>query len=625
MFQRNRLDGSVHFLQRHYPALLILAAATLNILPLLWKGVAQGDDLSTHLSYFRAFLNELGPDNLYPRWLSTLNAGQGSPIFLIQYPLPYFFLLAVYWPIYLFTRMDVVSAARAIEAVTLFILMATSGWAAYEWLKSWRSRGAALFGSLVFVFAPYHFSLNSYGRYAIGELAAYSLIPVVLLHTRRLVSGRKSRTHFAAVCFLFAALICSHPITAAMLLPLTFLEAFLTAPPLPQQRRLGSLAIALVLGILLSSFYLFPFASNFRSVEMHPVSDENYLYNQNYLKIPVGSVVKSMQQHNISPSIQNAVGRTVDLLGPDFTRQRKYSGFAPVLSLADNVLMILAAVVCLLMTYRWWRDRRIIIWLTAGVLSIYVQTYPSHWIPDILQPLKAIQFPWRFSTVTCIAFAAVAAGCWERIRIPQHSRFRLAGMTAAVFVLLGGGNLLAVKISTFQPHATVTGIDTDQYRLYTGREFEAADATHTPLALVQSRLPASDRPWRVVRDSTGVFVIHTTSAGADTVVMNLICFPGWKAIDLRTHRPLALGCDHTRGLASIAIPKGTTDIKIFFPLKTSDYVGRWLSLVLAICVLLFAIANPPEPGQADTFTGTKAKSETWRARPVNALRRAGIR
>jgi hypothetical protein len=622
MVERNRLGSSVHFLQRHYAVLLILVLAALNILPVLWKGVAQGDDLNTHLSYFQAFLQEIGPNNLYPRWLSTLDAGQGSPIFLIQYPLPYFFLLALYWPIHIFTRMDVVSAARALEAATFFILMASSGWAAYEWLKSWCSRGAALFGSLVYVFAPYHFTVNSYERFALGELVAYSLIPVLLLYTRRLVSGRKSRTHLVGVSVFLAVLLCSHPISAAMLLPLIFLEAFLSTPVAPARKPLGSLGIALVLGILLSSFYVFPLASDFRSVEMHPTSGENYLYDENYLQIPTGNLIASMQQHDVPLYIQRAVVRTFGFLGPNFTRERKYATFTAVVSLVDNVLIILAATVCLFITYRWWQGRNLIVWVVIGILSIYVQTYPSHWIADLFTPLKAIQFPWRFSTLTCLAFAAVAADCCDRIRTRQTPRFRLAGMAAAVFVLLGSGNLLALRHSNFRSQAVVTGIDADQYRSVTGREFKAAGDAHTPLALVQSRLPVAGRSWRVVRDSSGAFVIHANFTEADTITINLICFPGWKAIDLKTRRPIALGCDETRGFASIAIPKGSTDIKMFFPPRASDYFGRWLSFVVAISLLAFGISIPPEPGESGMVTGAELKSKTWRAGHVKALRSA---
>jgi hypothetical protein len=66
---------SIPFRQGLYAVSVILALAFLNILPILWKGVSHADDLDIHLSYFQAFLNELGTGDLYPRWLSTLNGG----------------------------------------------------------------------------------------------------------------------------------------------------------------------------------------------------------------------------------------------------------------------------------------------------------------------------------------------------------------------------------------------------------------------------------------------------------------------------------------------------------------------------------------------------------------------
>ncbi|HXR76460.1 MAG TPA: hypothetical protein VN737_10840 [Bryobacteraceae bacterium] len=592
MFRKRGPHNPVCFLQRHYAVLLILAIAFLNVAPILWKGVVQGKDLDPHLSYFRAFLSELGPNDLYPRWLSTLNGGQGSPIFLIQYPLPYFFLLAVYWPIHFLTRMDVASAAPALVTATLFILIASSGWAAYEWLKSWCSPTAALFGSLVYAFAPYHFGVDAYERYALGELVAYSLIPLILLHTRNLMSGRKSRTYFVAISFLFAALVCSHPITAAMLLPLIVVQAMLVRPVSPGSRtRLGGLGFALGAGILLSSFYLFPFAADYRNVEMHPNPRLNHIYDDNYLKVPTSSVISAMQRHGASASAEKTVVRALRLFEPGFVRESKYVGFAAIESLIGDALMVLAGAVCVLMTNRWWRDTNLTVWLAIGIISIYVQTYPSHWIADVLPPLKTIQFPWRFSTITCVALAAVSAGCWERVRAQRRSRFRLAGLTAAVLVLLGSGNLVALSISSFRRHAIVTGVDVDQYYSYTGHAFQPVGDSQQPLALVRSRrLPAS-RHWNVIRNPVGGFVVHTNPTTTDTVVMNLICFPGWKAIDLKTGKPLVIGCDNTRGLATIALPNGTTDIKMFFALKISDYVGRWVSFVLAIGLLVYAMTS----------------------------------
>jgi hypothetical protein len=585
--------ASIPFRQVLYAVSVILVLAFLNILPILWKGVSHADDLDIHLSYFQAFLNELGTGDLYPRWLSTLNGGQGSPMFLAQYPLPYYFLLVVYWPIHVLTRVDVPSAAPALMVVTLFILMASSGWAAYQWLKSWCSPAAALFGALLYLFAPYHFGLDGYRRYALGELVAYSLIPIVLLYTRRLVTERRSRTHFVILAFLFAALICSHPITAVMLVPLIFVEAILAGPASSARKPISGVCAGLIAGTLLSSFYVFPFIAGYRNVIAHPLYKRNYSYDDNYLKIPLDSIQSSMQRRRIPPPLEQAVNRSLALLGPAFTRKGKYSGFAPLVSLIDDLLMMLAGLTCLFLTGALWRDRTAGVWLAIGILSIFVQFYPSHWIADALSPLKAIQFPWRFSTVTCIALAAVGARAWEHIRArrPAHSHaVRHAGLAATMFVLLGCGNLVALSVSDFHEQRTVTGVDLEMYPLYTGRTFHAWGARQSPLELVSSRLQSAGRAWRVARGRARTFLVHTDAADADTVKINLVCFPGWSAVDLKSQKPLPIGCDKATGMASIDLPKGTTEIKMYFPLQPADYIGRSVSLIWAIFLLSFAVA-----------------------------------
>jgi hypothetical protein len=42
-----------------------------------------------HIVYQRCFCWEFWHGDFYPRWLAEANKGYGSPIFMVQYPLPY--------------------------------------------------------------------------------------------------------------------------------------------------------------------------------------------------------------------------------------------------------------------------------------------------------------------------------------------------------------------------------------------------------------------------------------------------------------------------------------------------------------------------------------------------------
>src|SRR5437868_10979836 len=73
-----------------YPGLAILFIAALLSVPCLRVGLPEGHDSYTHSQYQHYFSGQFWHGDLYPRWLSNANKGYGAPIFLIQYPLPYF-------------------------------------------------------------------------------------------------------------------------------------------------------------------------------------------------------------------------------------------------------------------------------------------------------------------------------------------------------------------------------------------------------------------------------------------------------------------------------------------------------------------------------------------------------
>src|SRR5262249_19752121 len=71
-------------------SLLILAAATIVVLPIFLSGFPRGSDIGFHLRWNTWFAEELRQGNLYPRWLSAANRGYGSPVTLYYPPLQFY-------------------------------------------------------------------------------------------------------------------------------------------------------------------------------------------------------------------------------------------------------------------------------------------------------------------------------------------------------------------------------------------------------------------------------------------------------------------------------------------------------------------------------------------------------
>jgi hypothetical protein len=70
--------------------LTILLIAALICFPCFFRGIPGGYDSRTHVNYQNQFSRQFWSGDIYPRWLAEANKGYGSPIFVIQYPLPYF-------------------------------------------------------------------------------------------------------------------------------------------------------------------------------------------------------------------------------------------------------------------------------------------------------------------------------------------------------------------------------------------------------------------------------------------------------------------------------------------------------------------------------------------------------
>jgi hypothetical protein len=170
---------------------------------------------------------------LYPRWLPLANGGAGSPAFYFYPPLAFYvsgllgLVMSTYWSI----------------IATFAIALILSGYAMLAWLREARH---PMFGSLLFMAAPYHV-LDFYGRGAQAEFFAIALLPPVALGLRRAGEGRP-----ALLAFAYAGLILAH-------LPLALLTSvFLILPYFAWRREVRPYVLPLALGIAMAAIYLLP-------------------------------------------------------------------------------------------------------------------------------------------------------------------------------------------------------------------------------------------------------------------------------------------------------------------------------------------------------------------------------
>jgi len=224
-------------------AVIAICVATLLVfLPALFGSPKLNESFWIDWVWLDQFSRELGAGHLYPRWLPLSHHGLGSPVFY-YYPPVAFYVGAGFVLAGLSTYASIVAAFATASVL--------SGIGMYVWLRGW-SR-SPVFGSVVFVVAPYH-AFDFYSRGALAEAMAIAAMPFVMLNLRRVLQGEGG---ILTAAIAYACLIGSH-------LPLALLaSAFLIAPYVvwhckKAPSRCVAAAAAIALGIALASIYLVP-------------------------------------------------------------------------------------------------------------------------------------------------------------------------------------------------------------------------------------------------------------------------------------------------------------------------------------------------------------------------------
>ena len=240
--------------------LIIVSLAALLCLPCLVHGLPPVGDSTLHATYQYQFSGQFWKGEIYPRWMVSANKGYGSPIFLIQYPLPYW-VTALLRPL---TRFSASPARESRElGVFCFLVLAVAGLSARLWLRRSRDPFAATAAAMVYISLPYLLAYGVYSDLAIGQLATFAWMPLALTASDSL---RLRFTAVSALGIVWALLMLTNLLTALIFAPLMIGYAITRRQSnhLSLVKCIVSVAVSLVIGTCLAAVYIFPFVANLR-------------------------------------------------------------------------------------------------------------------------------------------------------------------------------------------------------------------------------------------------------------------------------------------------------------------------------------------------------------------------
>lgn len=635
---KTKLNRRVHII------LLVISVMALTY-PFLVKGLIEGHDRLAHLAYQHFFDEQIAGGDLYPRWMPGLNMGHGSPIFFVQYPLPYYVawglghVIPNHWGVYTETHTQGLAVVLAATLGALFT---------YAWCSTFVDGLSAMVASLVFITLPYFFSVDLYLRIPIGEFWALTTMPLsfYFVERRSAVPGRS----LAGLALAFALLLLSHLFTAVLAVPVLLVYAVWRSEPAERFSPIWQTASALALGVALAGVYTLPVFAHRRF--LHP---ENMLrlLGANYSPLsqmfPYNDSMFPVDTHGwrfLGWSARYLAGAIICLVGYTCYRVRPEGSallrvFLAALSMLTLGLTILAGhlpgvgeVPGALPAMPWLVDLRAHIFLASfltleaaltcywslrrginggpadflvgiALLSYLMMTRWSLPVWNRIHPLWNIQFPWRLNVFLVLATAGLAALAISNLG-KRPLRERLPGIILAIIVwgLVAGGTARAGHVKDVfwgtQTVAYTPGFDAALPVYARVKKLqEARDVIKSSKdANLEAVVTSGRGKARVNFVNPRLIELYATCESDCTLQIGQFYYPPWQARLTPSETQIPLQAATPGGLMELSLPPGDNEVVVELPRGWSERIGPWVSLASLILVVVFALSDKLRSGQS---------------------------
>ena len=465
--------------------LIIVLVAGFLCLPLLIHGVPATGASSTHAMYQYNFSRQFWNGEFYPRWLINANRGYGSPIFLIQYPLPYW-ITALLRPV---TRFQPTPAREARElGVFCFLILTAAGFSARFWFQKRRTPFAATAGAIVYISLPYLLAFNLYQHVAIGQLATLAWMPLAFAACESL------QLRFTPICALgivWALLVLSNLLIAMLFVPLMVWYAVRCREPhhVSLVTCIVSVLISLATGTCLAAVYIFPFIAYRRLFDIKAMSlnvpDFEFSHSFSFVRLAslgrplvlmalVGALIVVVIAAHSSWRAYGSVAsrvcmlltlglgvlmitpglglRLVGLSGLRATGFEALPGdtYFPEKLLVTALLTLALGVFayCHVLEGNARRDHTLLVLLVTACVAFLLMLPWSAFVWRVIPDLAtAIEFPWRLGEFLNIAAAGLFAAAIDRSLCHHANR---GGSRSAKLVTLMAITVIGAGVSTWR-------------------------------------------------------------------------------------------------------------------------------------------------------------------------------
>lgn len=563
--------------------LFVFIFALYPVKALFHSGFYTSHDGEHQVVRLSRFVESVNDGQIMPRWAKNLDNGFGYPLFNFTYHFP--FLLGLPF-IYLgFTLVDSVKG--------VFVLgYLFSGLFMYLWLKERFGKLGAFFGAFLYLWAPYRFS-NIFVRAALGEATIFMFLPLLFWGIDKSIIGKISRWGILLTAFGLAGIILSHLmglIIIALALALWviinfYCFHFTRANLLPSVRfyflSLSNLAGGLLLGIGLSSYYLFP-----------------AILEKDFTK--AGQLLTSHYRDHFvefSQLLYSKWGYGFDLPGSVNDAMSFQIGFSQWLII---LFCFLALILFIFNSFlykskikRLSRDLFILSTvLTIFGFSVFMMLPISSFVWEQIVRYGYFDFPWRFLGLS--VFISSFSGALL-VSLLKKEPFSPLGDKIVLFLLV-----LIIPLSLFsnRNHLRVNQYfsisDANYYQnLNTTNQFDEYRPKNLNIDYLKTRRPRFETDLKKVTitniiSKTQILAVSGFSSKESNATINISYFPGW---EIRINGKKQSDIVSPEGMLQVKIPKGNFNLKAQFTNTPVRKIANICSII-SILIILFIICLP---------------------------------
>ncbi len=489
-------------LKKNWLFFIGLILTTSLLWPLFWVPYfSHHDDVQVIRLYE---MSKCFADNQIPcRWVPDLGGLYGYPLFNYYAPLAYYFGEGIYFLTHsLLFSFKFMFAVSFLGSYIFMYLLAS---------KFWGKVGGVL-SAVFYSFAPYH-ALDFYVRGAMGEMWALMFYPMIFWAILRL-NEKVNIRNMLILSLSMAGLMLSHNLSTMLFFPLTLVWIVMTYLKKSNMYFLKYSIFSLILAICLAAFYVLPVLTEKNLVHLETTIEGYFSYTEHFKGFKKLFIERTW---GYGASVREVPGGEKDGLSYQI-------GWVHILSW---LLSMFAAKVL------WKRNKSLSIVIIfssiVAAFSIFMINPRSDFLWKLIDPLKYLQFPWRFLMLT-IFFISFTSGS-----ISQIFGNRKKYVLAILFILV-----VALNFTYFKPEKFIQTSDED---LLTGanwnRQIMRSIFDYLPIYAKQPPANLASDRYEVLtgdmevsdfKQGTNWFNFKTNTKTHSIIRLSQYYFPNWKVL-----------------------------------------------------------------------------------------------